>query len=85
MFLQVLDIDFPPGKNPRECVCLTCGASFMGRQVNSPAEFHSLEAGHHIFVELQTARILYFPGGNIINPLEGVPISDILQPRLDCF
>lgn len=41
--------------------CLVCGKYFSGRSKSTPAFFHSLEVGHHIFLNLTTLRAYILP------------------------
>jgi len=42
-------------------VCLVCGQYFQGRGHGSPAETHSVQVNHHVFMNLQDARIFCLP------------------------
>jgi len=37
--------------------CLVCGKYFQGRSTTSPAQLHSLQADHHVFLNLHTSRV----------------------------
>ena len=64
----VLDFDLP-----KECsvtlekenayMCLVCGQLFRGRGKQTPAYTHSAAAGHHVFINLRTARFYCLPDG----------------------
>lgn len=41
--------------------CLICGKYFSGRSRSTPAFFHSLEADHHVFLNLSTLRAYILP------------------------
>lgn len=43
--------------------CLVCGRYFQGRGRNTPAYTHSLEAGHHLFISLESGRVFCLPDG----------------------
>lgn len=41
--------------------CLVCGKYFAGRSKSTPAFYHSLEADHHVFMNLATLRVYILP------------------------
>eukprot|EP01102_Stenamoeba_stenopodia_P000694 TRINITY_DN10643_c0_g1_i1.p1 TRINITY_DN10643_c0_g1~~TRINITY_DN10643_c0_g1_i1.p1 ORF type:complete len:500 (-),score=105.02 TRINITY_DN10643_c0_g1_i1:4-1503(-) len=41
--------------------CLVCGKYYQGRGKNSPAHFHSLQANHHVFINLYTYKVYCLP------------------------
>jgi U4/U6.U5 tri-snRNP-associated protein 2 len=42
-------------------VCLVCGKYFQGRGKNTPAYTHSVQAGHFVFMNLQSGRAFCLP------------------------
>lgn len=46
--------------------CLVCGEYYQGRGRSSPAMYHSLEAGHHLFINFNTLRVYALPEGAVI-------------------
>ncbi|XLS64694.1 hypothetical protein HN51_024668 [Arachis hypogaea] len=69
---QVLDFDFEKFcsvslSNLNVYACLVCGKCYQGRGKNSHAYTHSLEAGHHVYINLQTEKVYCLPDGYEIN------------------
>lgn len=44
--------------------CLVCGKYLHGRQPNTPAFLHSVNEGHHIYVNFSTLKFYLLPGGD---------------------
>ena len=42
--------------------CLVCGKFFQGRGKNTHAHTHSVQAFHHVFMNLHNAKIYCLPG-----------------------
>lgn len=42
--------------------CLVCGKFFQGRGRNTHAHTHSVQAFHHVFMNLHNGRIFCLPG-----------------------
>jgi hypothetical protein len=61
--------------------CLVCGKYFQGRGLKSHAYTHSLEAGHHVFINLQTEKAYCLPDGYEINDPSLEDIRHVLYPR----
>ncbi|XP_051128475.1 uncharacterized protein LOC127249615 isoform X2 [Andrographis paniculata] len=83
---QVLDFDFEKFcsvslSNLNVYACLVCGKYYQGRGPKSHAYTHSLEAGHHVYINLRTEKVYCLPDGyEIIDPsLED--IRHVLNPR----
>jgi U4/U6.U5 tri-snRNP-associated protein 2 len=61
--------------------CLVCGKYYQGRGKKSHAYTHSLEAGHHVYVNLRTEKVYCLPDGyEIIDPSLD-DIRHVLNPR----
>lgn len=43
-------------------ICLVCGSYFHGRGRNTPAFTHSLQASHHVFLNLKNEKFYCLPG-----------------------
>ncbi|KXT13138.1 hypothetical protein AC579_5637 [Pseudocercospora musae] len=43
--------------------CLVCGKYFTGRGAKTPAYFHALEEGHHVYINMQTKKVYVLPEG----------------------
>jgi hypothetical protein len=61
--------------------CLVCGKYYQGRGLKSHAYTHSLEAGHHVFINLQTEKVYCLPDGYEINDPSLEDIRHVLNPR----
>ncbi|KAF2314789.1 hypothetical protein GH714_033579 [Hevea brasiliensis] len=83
---QVLDFDFERFcsvslSNLNVYACLVCGKYYQGRGKKSHAYTHSLEAGHHVYINLQTEKVYCLPDGyEIIDPSLD-DIRHVLNPR----
>ncbi|KAF5804070.1 putative RNA-directed DNA polymerase [Helianthus annuus] len=83
---QVLDFDFEKFcsvslSNLNVYACLVCGKYFQGRGHNSHAYTHSLEAGHHVYINLRTEKVYCLPDGYEINDPSLDDIRHLLNPR----
>lgn len=83
---QVLDFDFEKFcsvslSNLNVYACLVCGKYFQGRGQKSHACTHSLEAGHHVFINLRTEKVYCLPDGYEINDPSLDDICHVLNPR----
>ncbi|KAJ0965161.1 hypothetical protein J5N97_026299 [Dioscorea zingiberensis] len=83
---QVLDFDFEKFcsislSNLNVYACLVCGKYYQGRGLNSHAYTHSLEAGHHVYINLQTEKVYCLPDGYEINDPSLDDIRHVLNPR----
>lgn len=63
---HMLDFDFEKLcsvslSNLNVYACLVCGKYFQGRGKTSHAQFHSLQANHHVFINLHTMKIYCLP------------------------
>ncbi|KAL6011897.1 hypothetical protein ACLOJK_002363 [Asimina triloba] len=83
---QVLDFDFERFcsvslSNLNVYACLVCGKYYQGRGRNSHAYTHSLEAGHHVYINLRTEKVYCLPDGYEINDPSLDDIRHVLNPR----
>lgn len=83
---QVLDFDFERFcsvslSNLNVYACLVCGKYFQGRGQKSHAYTHSLEAGHHVYINMQTEKVYCLPDGYEINDPSLEDIRHVLNPR----
>lgn len=65
---HVLDFDFEKLcsvtlSNINVYACLVCGKYYQGRGSKSHAYFHSLEVGHHVFINMQSQKVYVLPEG----------------------
>ncbi|KAM0021777.1 putative Zinc finger, UBP-type, Zinc finger, RING/FYVE/PHD-type [Helianthus debilis subsp. tardiflorus] len=87
---QVLDFDFEKFcsvslSNLNVYACLVCGKYFQGRGHNSHAYTHSLEAGHHVYINLRTEKVYCLPHGYQFNDPSLDDIPHLLNPRSALF
>ncbi|WJX36633.1 hypothetical protein P8452_24491 [Trifolium repens] len=61
--------------------CLVCGKYYQGRDKRSHAYTHSLEAGHHVYINLLTEKLYCLPDGYEINDPSLDDIRRVLNPR----
>ncbi|XP_076888003.1 uncharacterized protein LOC143538298 [Bidens hawaiensis] len=85
---QVLDFDFEKFcsvslSNLNVYACLVCGKYFQGRGQKSHAYTHSLEAGHHVYINLHTEKVYCLPDGYEINDPSLDDIRHVLNPRFN--
>ncbi|KAK9706331.1 hypothetical protein RND81_07G117100 [Saponaria officinalis] len=83
---QVLDFDFEKFcsvslTNLNVYACLVCGKYYQGRGPKSHAYTHSLEAGHHVYINLRTEKVYCLPDGYEINDPSLDDIRHVLNPR----
>ncbi|VFQ62623.1 unnamed protein product [Cuscuta campestris] len=83
---QVLDFDFEKFcsvslTNLNVYACLVCGKYYQGRGPKSHAYTHSLEAGHHVYINLRTEKIYCLPDGYEIIDSSLDDIRHVLYPR----
>jgi U4/U6.U5 tri-snRNP-associated protein 2 len=84
--VQVLDFDFEKFcsvslSNLNVYACLVCGKYYQGRGKKSHAYTHSLEAGHHVYINLLTEKVYCLPDGYEINDPSLDDIRHVLNPR----
>lgn len=85
---QVLDFDFEKFcsvslSNLNVYACLVCGKYYQGRGPKSHAYTHSLEAGHHVYINLRTEKVYCLPDGYEINDPSLDDIRYVLNPRFN--
>nr|GMD99612.1 U4/U6.U5 tri-snRNP-associated protein 2-like [Ipomoea batatas] len=84
--MQVLDFDFEKFcsvslTNLNVYACLVCGKYYQGRGPKSHAYTHSLEAGHHVYINLRTEKIYCLPDGYEVIDSSLDDIRYVLNPR----
>ncbi|CAH8358637.1 unnamed protein product [Eruca vesicaria subsp. sativa] len=86
--LIMLKLDFDFERSCSVCLsklnvyaCLISGKYFQGRSQNSPAYKHSLEAGHHVYMNLLTEKVYCLPDRYEINDPCLDDIRHVLNPR----
>jgi len=83
---KVLDFDFEKQcsvnlSNMNVYACLVCGKYFQGRGKSTPAYLHSVESGHHVFINLHTEKIYCLPDGYEVNDPSLEDVKYNLHPR----
>jgi U4/U6.U5 tri-snRNP-associated protein 2 len=63
--------------------CLVCGKYFQGRGKTTHAYVHSLEADHHVFINLETEKIYCLPDGYEVIDTSLADIQYNLHPRFN--
>lgn len=63
--------------------CLVCGKYFQGRGKSTYAYLHSLEADHHVFINLETEKIYCLPDGYEVIDTSLADIQYNLHPRFN--
>ncbi|GLD91522.1 hypothetical protein PINS_up021078 [Pythium insidiosum] len=82
---QLLDFDFEKVcsislSDQNVYACLVCGKYFQGRGRNTHAFTHSVQAGHHVFINLQNDRIYCLPDNYEVIDTALQPIKNALRP-----
>ncbi|KAJ3558993.1 hypothetical protein NM688_g609 [Phlebia brevispora] len=60
--------------------CLVCGKYFQGRGPNSYAYAHAIHDDHHVFINLETAKVYVLPDGYLVSDPSLEDISFVLAP-----
>ncbi|KAG6334025.1 hypothetical protein ID866_5068 [Astraeus odoratus] len=60
--------------------CLVCGKYFQGRGRSSHAYAHSIHDDHHVFINLETAKVYVLPDGYPVSDPSLEDISFVLNP-----
>lgn len=61
--------------------CLVCGRFYGGRGRSTPAYTHSVQAGHHVFINLGDGRVYCLPDGYEVTDASLGDIKLALHPR----
>lgn len=83
---NVLDFDFEKLcsislSNINVYACLVCGKYFQGRGPKSHAYFHSLDIGHHVFINMETQKVYVLPEGYEVKSKSLDDIKYVSDPR----
>ncbi|KAI0068026.1 spindle pole body protein [Artomyces pyxidatus] len=60
--------------------CLVCGKYFQGRGRKSYAYAHSIHEDHHVFINLETAKVYVLPDGYLVSDPSLDDIAFVLAP-----
>ena len=82
---SVLDFDFLRQcsvtlSNQNVYACLVCGKYFSGRGVKTPAYFHALEIGHHVYINMETKKVYVLPEGYEVRSKSLDDIKFVVEP-----
>lgn len=61
--------------------CLVCGKYFSGRGSKTPAYFHALEIGHHVYINMETKKVYVLPEGYEVKNKSLDDIKVVVDPR----
>ncbi|TKA26284.1 hypothetical protein B0A50_05063 [Salinomyces thailandicus] len=61
--------------------CLVCGKYFTGRGPKTPAYFHALEVGHHVYINMATKKVYVLPEGYEVKNQSLDDIKVVVDPR----
>lgn len=83
---SILDFDFLRQcsitlSNQNVYACLVCGKYFSGRGVKTPAYFHALEVGHHVYINMETKKVYVLPEGYEVKSKSLDDIKIVVDPR----
>ena len=63
--------------------CLVCGMYFQGRGPGTHAHTHSVEAGHHLFINTESGRVFCIPENYEVVDRSLKDIQHVLNPLYD--
>lgn len=61
--------------------CLVCGKYYTGRGTKTPAYFHALEVGHHVYINMETKKVYVLPEGYEVQSKSLDDIKVVVDPR----
>lgn len=61
--------------------CLVCGKYFSGRGVKTPAYFHALDVGHHVYINMESKKVYVLPEGYEVKNKSLEDIKFVVDPR----
>ena len=61
--------------------CLVCGKYYSGRGLKTPAYFHALEEGHHVYINMETKKVFVLPEGYEVKNRSLDDIKVVVDPR----
>nr|POE48419.1 putative mrna-splicing protein ubp10 [Quercus suber] len=61
--------------------CLVCGKYFSGRGPKTPAYFHALDVGHHVYINMQSKKVYVLPEGYEVKSKSLEDIKVVVDPR----
>lgn len=83
---SILDFDFLRQcsvtlSNQNVYACLVCGKYFSGRGLKTPAYFHALEVGHHVYINMETKKVYVLPEGYEVKSKSLEDIKIVVDPQ----
>ena len=60
--------------------CLVCGKYFSGRGVKTPAYFHALDIGHHVYINMESKKVYVLPEGYEVKSKSLDDIKFVVDP-----
>ena len=83
---SILDFDFEKLcsvtlSNINIYACLVCGKYFQGRGPKSHAYIHSLDADHHVYVNMETKKVYVLPEGYEVHNKSLEDIKYVVDPK----
>ena len=67
--------------NQNVYACLVCGKYFSGRGTKTPAYFHALEVGHHVYINMETKKVYVLPEGYEVKSNSLDDIKFVVDPN----
>jgi len=61
--------------------CLVCGKYFSGRGPKTPAYFHALDVGHHVYINTGTKKVFVLPEGYEVRSKSLDDIKFVVDPQ----
>lgn len=61
--------------------CLVCGKYFTGRGPKTPAYFHALEVGHHVYINMEAKKVYVLPEGYEVKKKGLEDIKVVVDPQ----
>lgn len=61
--------------------CLVCGKYYQGRGKSTQAYFHSIDADHHVFINMDTLKICILPDGYEVKSSSLDDIKRVVKPK----
>lgn len=61
--------------------CLVCGKYFSGRGVRTPAYFHALDVGHHVYINMESKKVYVLPEGYEVKNKSLDDIKFVVDPH----
>lgn len=63
------------------CACLVCGKYYQGRGKSTQAYFHSIDADHHVFINMESLKVCILPDGYEVKSSSLDDIKRVVKPQ----